>query len=154
MGVNNGAKCLYSLKNLTIEHVVEIGKRMARVNGRVRTVILRQLAAKRKKSNCCSAVIGKLQTAGFDVTVVFDPPSRHHSKVASIDRAGKREKARLLAYSSRFEAKLLSEKLTNETTTTDERLDLETKLYELHSKAKTSENASISALISPTLWLI
>jgi hypothetical protein len=71
------------------------------------------------------------------------PPLASPLQVASIDRAGKREKARLLAYSSRFEAKLLSKKLTSETTTTDERLDLEKKLYELHSKAKTSENASI-----------
>ena len=42
-----------------------------------------------------------LLKAGFKCHVVFDPPSRHHTKCASILRSGKRESSRLGAFSAR-----------------------------------------------------
>jgi hypothetical protein len=102
---------------------------------------------KRKKTNRCGEIIGVLKATGFNVTVMFNPKSRHHSKVASIGRSGKREKARLDAYSVRFEAKLVSNQLLNGLCTNDE---LEKKLEGLHAQAKKNENAPICTLISLT----
>ena len=34
MGILNGSKCLFTLKDLSLDHIKEIGKRMAGVNGR------------------------------------------------------------------------------------------------------------------------
>jgi hypothetical protein len=127
---------------------------MAGVNGRddghPRILFVDASWLERKKTNRCAEIVGILKVGGFDVTVVFDPPSRHHSKVASVSRSGKREKARLDAYSSRFEAMLVSSQLTNGLHTNDERVALEQKVEEFHAKAKKNENASISALLSPT----
>ena len=153
MGVLNGLKCLFSLNSLSLDHVKQIAKRMAIVNGRDDghpRIFVDESWFERKKPNRCADIIGILKAAGFDVTVVFDPPSRHHSKVASISRSGKREKARLEAYSARFEAKLVSNQLMTGLNSNDERVVLEKKLEELHAKAKRNENASVGSLLTPT----
>jgi hypothetical protein len=153
MGILNGSKCLFTLTDLSLDHIKEIGKRMAGVNGRDDghpRIFVDASWLERKKTNRCAEIVGILKAGGFDVTVVFDPPTCHHSKVASVSRSGKREKARLDAYSSRFEAKLVSSQLTNGLHTNDERVALEQKLEGIHAKAKKNENASISALLSPT----
>jgi hypothetical protein len=153
MGILNGSKCLFTIRDLNLDHIKEIAKRIAGVNGREDghpRIFVDASWLERKKTNRCGEIVGILKAGGFDVTVVFDPPTRRHSKVASISRSGKREKARLDAYSARFEAKLVSNQLLNELCTNDERIELEKKLEGLHAKAKKNENASISALISPT----
>jgi hypothetical protein len=153
MGILNGSKCLFTISDLSLDHIKEIAKRISGVNGRHDghpRIFVDASWLERKKTNRCGEIIGVLKATGFDVTVVFDPKSRHHSKVASISRSGKREKARLDAYSARFEAKLVSNQLVNESCTNDERIELEKKLEGLHAKAKKNENASISALLSPT----
>ena len=45
-----------------------------------------------------------LLNAGFKCHIVFDPPTRHHTKCASIKRCGERESSRLEAYSARCDA--------------------------------------------------
>ena len=44
-----------------------------------------------------------LLNEGFDVILVLDPDHRHHAKVASIERRGKREGARSKCYELRIE---------------------------------------------------
>ena len=153
MGVLNGSKCLFTLKDLSLDHVRQVAKRMAGVNGRDDghpRIFVDASWLERKKANRCADIIGILKAAGFDVTVVFDPPSRHHSKVASISRTGKRKKAWLEAYSARFEAKMVSNQLMIGSLTNDERVTLEKTLEDLHAKAKRNGNASVSSLLSPT----
>jgi hypothetical protein len=38
----------------------------------------------RKKPHHSSAIIALLKADGFDVTVVFDRPSRHHSNITAV----------------------------------------------------------------------
>jgi hypothetical protein len=68
MGINNGSKCLFALKDLSIDHVKEIGKQMARVNGRDNgypRLFVDASWLERKKSNRCAEVVGVLLNAGF-----------------------------------------------------------------------------------------
>ena len=96
------------------------------------------------------AVIGALKSAGFNVIVVFDPPIRHYTKVASIRRAGERERARADAYHGRVETMRISEDLLKDTLSANEREELEKKRNQLQSKIKSAENkASSQSLLPP-----
>jgi hypothetical protein len=88
-------------------------------------------------------VIILLREAGFDVTVVFDPPSRgrHHSKCASIERAGKRENARITAF---FECKVktmkLAQSLEKDSLTNEQQTNIQTELKSLEKKVKSCDH--------------
>ena len=153
MGILNGSKALFSLNGLSLNHVTEIAKKMAEVNGRAGghpRICIDASWLERKARNRCAEIIGILKEDGFAITVVFDPPSRHHWKVVSISRCGKRENARLDYYAARFQAKLVSEELSKGSLSNDERAELEKELEKLHSKARTKEHASVSSLVRPS----
>jgi hypothetical protein len=153
MGILNGSKALFSLNGLSLNHVTEIAKKMAEVNGRAGghpRICIDASWLERKARNRCAEIIGILKEDGFAITVVFDPPSRHHSKVVSISRCGKRENARLDYYAARFQAKLVSEELSKGSLSNDERVELEKELEKLHSKARTKEDGSVSSLVRPS----
>lgn len=66
-------------------------------------------------------VITELCSAGFLITVVFDPTHRHHSKCASIERTGNREAARIGAFHARGEVMKVNLALREGSWTEDER---------------------------------
>jgi hypothetical protein len=107
MGILNGSKCLFTISDLSIDHIKEIAIRIAGVNGRDDghpRIFVDASWLEQKKKNQCGEIIGVLKATGFDVTVVFDPKSRHHSKVASISGQGNGSTTRCLFCSLRSEA--------------------------------------------------
>lgn len=92
-------------------------------------------------------VIVALCAASFNIIVVFDPPTRHHSKVASIKRTGERETARINAYHGRVETMRISEQLQTADLTADDRTALEKERDKLQSKVKTAENKASNLLL-------
>lgn len=147
MGILNGSKALFSLNGLSLNHVTEIAKKMAEVNGRAGghpRICIDASWLERKARNRCAEIIGILKEDGFAITVVFDPPSRHHSKVVSIARCGKRENARLDYYAARFQAKLVSEELSKGSISNDERAELEKELDQPQNATEDTMGDSIN----------
>ena len=137
-----------------MDHVKVIARKIARRNRRqigLPRVVIDASLQERKGPGRAILVIGIFKAAGFDVQVVLDPSDvRHHSKIAYIERVGKRERARLEAHSARCEAKRVTYDLNKEDTTNAERLELQKKLNKLHSVAKSKEKAAQGASLSPT----
>lgn len=58
---------------------------------------------------------------GFNVVLACDPAGRHHTKLASVQRAGKREESRIKAFHAKVDVMRLSTELRSLRLTEDER---------------------------------
>jgi hypothetical protein len=105
MGISQGATLLHSVKGLSIAQVYAIAIHRAQQAGRpfqpsidvdiswlVRKFYPRLSVP--RAIDALIAVFANLISLGFFVTLVFDPPERHHTKKASIRRSHNREWSR------------------------------------------------------------
>ena len=158
MGITDFSKALFKLIGLDLDHVVNAARALAKERGREDspTIYIDASIAGYKfgRYDGQDASVGIkifveiLLKEGFQVFVVFDPPHRHHSKVASIERAGKREESRLLALRSRADLIRLSDELSmTDTSAAAERAEIEQKMTELEKKIQKCENYANNSLL-------
>jgi len=157
MGVQGASSVLFFLYKLSLFHVFNAAKHLAEKWGQEGTPTIAIDAnwvgfRGSPTSDAVAytiAVIAALRMVGFNVVVVFDPPYRHHTKVASIRRVGERERARADAYHGRIESMRISEELLKDSLSADERKELEEKRDSLQSKVKSAENKASSQTLLP-----
>jgi len=153
MGVQGASSVLFHLDNLSISHVLNAAKRLKEKWGHTEppTIIIdaNWVACRGAPTSDAVAytidVICALKASGFGVLVVFDPPLRHYTKVASIRRIGEREAARADAYKGRNEIMRISEQLLDDNLSPGERDSLETARKRTQTKMKTAEKKSSSS---------
>jgi hypothetical protein len=88
MGITNGAQVLNSIENLSISDVFEAAGFLAEKWGKrgPQTAIIDSNWVGMRKAHSVSSLISlvsALRNGGFHVILVFDPPTRYHTKAAS-----------------------------------------------------------------------
>ena len=156
MGITNGAQVLNSIENLSISDVFEAAGFLAGKWGKrgPQTAIIDSNWVGMRKAHPVSSLISlvlALRNGGFHVILVFDPPTRCHTKAASIHRNGKRESARADAFKARTEIMRVSSRLLDDDQplTAGERATLEAERKEQEKKLKTADNASSKSPLPP-----
>ena len=96
MGIEGAANVLFKVEKLTLEQVVNVGKLLVEKRGKERevTAIIDASwygikASPRDPVDYTIDTLNAKLSTGLHCIVVFDPKNRHHTKVASIERAGK-----------------------------------------------------------------
>ena len=104
MGIQKGIDLLYSTEKLSANKVWSLASILAHQNGRQKPVLaidtnwvamLHSYGSNADPVVATVEVIRAFSSLGFQVICVLDPPTRHHTKQASIQRAGIRSKLKV-----------------------------------------------------------
>jgi len=147
MGVQGAKAVLHQIKGLTLDHLEAASRVHAELRGEdlpITAVIDASWNGMRSGHrdaveymvDTLRALIGK----AYQIFLVFDPETRCHTKVASIERKGKRECARAMAYRSKTETMRITTELRTERLTEAERQAKLAAQKKLQSAIQAAEN--------------
>ena len=151
MGISNASKeCIYTIDGLSLDDVITIirhrhSKPFQNVedSGQPPTIDIDGNLWGCKWSSrdggsvpVITDLVKQFYFKSICVAVGVDGKERHHSKIASTQRAAKREKARIAAFAARLDINNVTHSLENESLTADERNILVSKLEELERTVK------------------
>jgi len=128
MGVQGAKAVLHQIKGLTLDHLEAASRVHAELRGEdlpITAVIDASWNGMRSgRRDAVEYVVDTLRALigkAYQIFLVFDPETRCHTKVASIERKGKRECARAMAYRSKTETMRITTELRTEQLTEAER---------------------------------